>query len=172
MNYEVIVSPKMPTKNSRAEILQIFGWHFGGNDDLIIHSEFNWPLKTPETPPETIFQIVQELWHFVWTWSKISEENSCSKFLRAAPAAGSAHHEGFQLQPSCDEKCQGIQEITSRGSQGTTQYHPWSAFGTWTTGKCQVFLFNRSSWRKRGMASNPLFIIPDFCIFQMNLAMA
>ena len=44
--YEVIVSPKMPTKNlkdfcpgslleSRAEILQIFGWHFGRNDDLI-----------------------------------------------------------------------------------------------------------------------------------------
>ena len=32
---------------------------------------------------------------------------------------------------------------------------------------------NRSSRRKRGMASNPLFIIPDFfCIFQMNLAMA
>ena len=44
--YEVIVSPKMPTKNyqdfcpgslleGRAEILQIFGWHFGRNDDLI-----------------------------------------------------------------------------------------------------------------------------------------
>ena len=43
---EVIVSPKMPTKNlkdfcsgslleGRAEILQIFGWHFGRNDDLI-----------------------------------------------------------------------------------------------------------------------------------------
>ena len=32
---------------------------------------------------------------------------------------------------------------------------------------------NRSSRRKRGMASNPLFIIPDFfCIFQTNLAMA
>ena len=44
--YEVIVSPKMPTKNfkdfcpgslleGRAEILAIFGWHFGRNDDLI-----------------------------------------------------------------------------------------------------------------------------------------
>ena len=44
--YEVIVSPKMSTENSenfcpggllegRAEILQIFGWHFGRNDDLI-----------------------------------------------------------------------------------------------------------------------------------------
>ena len=44
--YEVIVSPKVPTKNckdfcpgslleGRAEILQIFGWHFGRNDDLI-----------------------------------------------------------------------------------------------------------------------------------------
>ena len=44
--YEVIVSPKMPTKNyqdlcpgslleGRAEILVIFGWHFGRNDDLI-----------------------------------------------------------------------------------------------------------------------------------------
>ena len=44
--YEVIVSPKMPTKNlkdfcpgslleGRAEILQIFGWHFGRNDDLL-----------------------------------------------------------------------------------------------------------------------------------------
>ena len=33
--------------------------------------------------------------------------------------------------------------------------------------------FNRSSRRKRGMASNPLFIIPDFfCIFPMNFAMA
>ena len=43
---EVIVSPKMPNKNlmhfchrslleGRAEILQIFGWHFGRNDDLI-----------------------------------------------------------------------------------------------------------------------------------------
>ena len=36
-----------------------------------------------------------------------------------------------------------------------------------------IFL-NRSSRRKRGMASNPLFIIPDFFffIFQMNFAMA
>ena len=44
--YKVIVSPKMPTKNLkdfcpgsllevRAEILKIFGWHFGRNDDLI-----------------------------------------------------------------------------------------------------------------------------------------
>ena len=44
--YEVIVSPKMPTKNlkdfcpgslleGRAEILQIFCWRFGRNDDLI-----------------------------------------------------------------------------------------------------------------------------------------
>ena len=44
--YEVIVSPKMPTKNHqdfclgsllevRAEILVIFSWHFGRNDDLI-----------------------------------------------------------------------------------------------------------------------------------------
>ena len=34
-------------------------------------------------------------------------------------------------------------------------------------------MFNRSSRRKRGMASNPLFIIPDFfCIFPMNFAMA
>ena len=35
--------------------------------------------------------------------------------------------------------------------------------------------FNRSSRRKRGMASNPHFIICTilfFCIFQMNLAMA
>ena len=32
---------------------------------------------------------------------------------------------------------------------------------------------NRSSRRKRGMASNPLFIIPDFfCILLMNFAMA
>ena len=32
---------------------------------------------------------------------------------------------------------------------------------------------NRSSRRKRGMTSNPLFIIPDFfCIFPMNFAMA
>ena len=37
----------------------------------------------------------------------------------------------------------------------------------------QKGILNRSSRRKRGMASNPLFIIPDFfCIFQMNLAMA
>ena len=44
--YEVIVSPKMPTKNLRglcpgsllegkAEILQIFGWHFEKNDNLL-----------------------------------------------------------------------------------------------------------------------------------------
>ena len=34
-------------------------------------------------------------------------------------------------------------------------------------------IINRSSRRKRGMASNPLFIIPDFfCIFPMNFAMA
>ena len=44
--YVVIVSPKMPTKNlkdfcpeslleGRAEIFQIFGWHFGRNNDLI-----------------------------------------------------------------------------------------------------------------------------------------
>ena len=43
--YEVIISPKMPTKNlkdfclrslleDRVEILQIFGWNFGRNDDL------------------------------------------------------------------------------------------------------------------------------------------
>ena len=49
--YEAIVSPKMLTKNyqdfcpgslldGRAEILQIFGWHFGRNDDLMIF-EFN-----------------------------------------------------------------------------------------------------------------------------------
>ena len=42
---EVTVSPKMPTKNyqdfcpgslleGRAEILVIFGWHFGRSDDL------------------------------------------------------------------------------------------------------------------------------------------
>ena len=45
--YEVMVSPKMPTKNlqdfcfgtlleGRTEIIQIFGWHFERNDDLII----------------------------------------------------------------------------------------------------------------------------------------
>ena len=45
--YVVIVSPKMPTKNMKdfcpgsslegsAEILLIFGWHFGKNDDFII----------------------------------------------------------------------------------------------------------------------------------------
>jgi hypothetical protein len=34
-------------------------------------------------------------------------------------------------------------------------------------------IFNRSSRRKRSMASNPIFIIPDFfCIFQMNFPMA
>ena len=34
-------------------------------------------------------------------------------------------------------------------------------------------MLNRSSRRKRGMASNPLFIILDFfCIFQTNFAMA
>ena len=44
--YEVIVSPKMPSKNyqdvcpgsllqGRAEILEIFGLNFGRNDDLI-----------------------------------------------------------------------------------------------------------------------------------------
>ena len=44
--YEVIVSPKMPTKNyrdfcsgslleGRTEISVIFGWHFGRNDDHI-----------------------------------------------------------------------------------------------------------------------------------------
>ena len=44
--YEVIVSPKMPTKNyrdfnpgilleGRAEISVFFGWHFGINDELI-----------------------------------------------------------------------------------------------------------------------------------------
>ena len=44
--YDVIVSPKMPTKNfkdffpgsllkGRAEILKIFGWYCGRNDDLI-----------------------------------------------------------------------------------------------------------------------------------------
>ena len=51
--YEVIISPKMPTKKyfcpgsllqGRAEILVIFGWHFEWNDDLI-NSEFNWPLE-------------------------------------------------------------------------------------------------------------------------------
>ena len=37
----------------------------------------------------------------------------------------------------------------------------------------EQMLFNMSSRRKRGMASNPLFIIPDFFfIFQTNLAMA
>ena len=35
------------------------------------------------------------------------------------------------------------------------------------------FHFKRLSRRKRGMASNLLFIIPDFfCIFQLNFAMA
>ena len=55
--YEVIVSPNIPTKffkdfchvsllEDRAEILKIFGWNFGRNNDLINHSEFNWPLGT------------------------------------------------------------------------------------------------------------------------------
>jgi hypothetical protein len=36
-----------------------------------------------------------------------------------------------------------------------------------------MYELNRSSRRKRGMASNPLFIIPDFfCVFPMNFAMA
>ena len=57
--YEVIVSSKMPTKNyrdfcpeslleGRAETSVILGWHFGRNNDLIMHSEFNGrlvPLK-------------------------------------------------------------------------------------------------------------------------------
>ena len=45
-SYEIIISPKMPKKNykdicpgslleGRAEILKIFGWYFGRNDDLI-----------------------------------------------------------------------------------------------------------------------------------------
>ena len=34
-------------------------------------------------------------------------------------------------------------------------------------------IINRLSRRKRGMVSNPLFIIPDFfCIFPMNFAKA
>ena len=37
--YEVIVSPKMPTKNFKdfcpTNKLKIFGWHFGKNDDII-----------------------------------------------------------------------------------------------------------------------------------------
>ena len=44
--FEFIISPKMPTKNfkdfcpgslleGRAEILEIFGWHFERNDDII-----------------------------------------------------------------------------------------------------------------------------------------
>ena len=55
--YEVIVSPNIPTKffkdfchvsllEDRAEILKNFGWNFGWNNDLINHSEFNWPLGT------------------------------------------------------------------------------------------------------------------------------
>ena len=41
-------------KNSWAEILVIFGWHFGRN----IHSEFNWPL-------EGRVEILQIFgWHF------------------------------------------------------------------------------------------------------------
>ena len=55
--YEVILSPKMPTKKfegflpcnfirGRAKILQIFDWHCGRKDDLKTHSEFNWPLIT------------------------------------------------------------------------------------------------------------------------------
>ena len=44
-------------------------------------------------------------------------------------------------------------------------------FSTFTAGKC--ISFNRLSRRKRGMVSDPLFIIPDFfCIFPMNVAMA
>ena len=40
------------------------------------------------------------------------------------------------------------------------------------TGPAEKFL-NRWSRRKRGMASIPLFIIPEFfCIFPMNFAMA
>ena len=41
LNNDVIVCPKMPTKNfkdfcpGRVEILKIFGWHYGRNDDLI-----------------------------------------------------------------------------------------------------------------------------------------
>ena len=42
----------------RAKVLQIFGWHFGRNDDIKIHSEFNWPLgrgnKCVYLPPQSL----------------------------------------------------------------------------------------------------------------------
>ena len=46
--------------------------------------------------------------------------------------------------------------------------------GTFSISCPKCIHFNRSSRRKRGMASNPLFIIPDFffCFFRMNFAMA
>ena len=37
-----------------------------------------------------------------------------------------------------------------------------------SVGKVVDFLLNRSSRRKRGMASNPLFIIPDFFLHFPN----
>ena len=61
-----------------------------------------------------------------------------------------------------------------------TFYHvlkPWRFWGgkqpNGILTKISSFLpLNRSSRRKRGMASNPLFIIPDFfCIFPINFAM-
>ena len=62
--YEVIVSPEMQNKSFKvfcpeslleggAEILKIFGWHFGGNDDII--NSFWIQLTFNETIVDTIF---------------------------------------------------------------------------------------------------------------------
>ena len=60
--YEVIVSPKFPTKNykdfcpgslleGRAEISVIFGWDLGETMTSYNHSEFNWPLAITTSCP-------------------------------------------------------------------------------------------------------------------------
>ena len=65
---KILVTPKIFLKSrfhctSRAEILQIFGWHVGRNDDLIIQSEFNWPLSKTVAKHEvlTFIQPKQEM---------------------------------------------------------------------------------------------------------------
>ena len=64
-------------------------------------------------------------------------------------------------------------ETSQKTSEGVKKPKSFDAVPPSHRSVSSVFSLNRLSRRKRGMASNTLFIIPDiFCIFPTNFAMA
>ena len=90
--YDVIVSPKMLTKNlmdfwpgslleGRAEILQIFGWYFERNDD-VINSEHKFILNLTDlyhTRRKSMYKFEQKFWFIFLVYCSFFFRNSSFK---------------------------------------------------------------------------------------------